>query len=692
MSESPRKISSKRDRPKVPLDQRKRIVKACTQCRLRKRRCTLQSPEGCWNCRKSSVTCIFETREDSPAESPSSQTHIDDDVVARFNKSYPGVGLKSHHISFLFEIFKDLNQDSRDRSSKRRSPFWHTRPPPQHGTRPMSVERHPNEGQLPGDDILSHRHFLARAAAAVSQSDRLDLPEDTNFYPTDESYCENEIILRQQILKDFPSRAGAEVLMASFFSYAEANWYYFDESSFRKQLFELYDSDLSPTYPSLKFICLALTVFAMGSQFVHLYHADNSIALEAMTVVQAGIPGTRYFQHAQKLVPQIIASPSLEGLLSCLLLALYVLPIHSTETCYTYLGLALRIAISLGLHRKSTNSALSPSLSELHNRVFWTTYSIERMVALSLGYPETLQTKDIDCLLPHRQPDLDVPGSYRAERLLANTRLTLLLNEVICLRSLKHGSTEDIRSQLLAWKADLPAQLATLDDNCLRLNVHLQLHYSMIWIYIGRAALIDKVRRLLSKKEPTKDDLDIAGDSQELSDACAEHAARIIDLIDLLRSRGQLSLFSYTDFHTCSSATIIVLLDSILNPRMSSFPTVRTAMGALQYMATGSDLARNSLKYVHNFQNVVNKALASISCLDNGKSRPEGETGPLPLGEPREETFTEGLDMYQHEGEEPNLALFSDIGIALEDCSFTELHLLGLDSLYSSDVQNWNGS
>ena len=259
-------------------------------------------------------------------------------------------------------------------------------------------------------------------------------------------------------------------------------------------------------------------------------------------------------------------------------------------------------------------------------------------------------------------------------------------------RSLKHGSTEDIRSQLLEWKADLPAQLATLDDKFLRLNVHLQLHYSMIWIYIGRAALIDKVRRLLSKKEPTKDDLDIGGNSQELSDACAEHAARIIDLIDLLRSRGQLSLFSYTDFHTCSSATIIVLLDSILNPRLSSFPKVRTAMGALQYMATGSDLARNSLKYVHNFQGVVNKALASISCLDNGKSRSGEETGPHPLGEPREETFTEGLDMYQHEGEEPNMALFSDIGIALEDCSFTELHLLGLDSLYSGDVQNWNGS
>lgn len=166
--------------------------------------------------------------------------------------------------------------------------------------------------------------------------------------------------------------------MSAFFFYAEANWYYIDEKSFREQLFELYDGGLSPTYHRLDFICLALNVFAMGSQFVHLYHGDHSSNSEVMTAVQTVIPGTKFFQHAQKLVPQIIAFPSLEGLLSCLLLALYVLPIHSSETCYSYLGLALRIAIGLGLHRKSASSALSPSLSEVHNRVFWTIYSIER--------------------------------------------------------------------------------------------------------------------------------------------------------------------------------------------------------------------------------------------------------------------------------------------------------------------------
>lgn len=263
---------------------------------------------------------------------------------------------------------------------------------------------------------------------------------------------------------------------------------------------------------------------------------------------------------------------------------------------------------------------------------------------------------------------------------------------LIPIRSLDQESTKDIRSHLLSWKTNLPTQLASLDDNYLRLNVHLQLHYSMVWIYIGRAALIDKVRSLLSNKGPIKDGPEIGGGSQELSDTCAEHAARIIDLIDLLKSRGQLGLFSYTDFHTCSSATIIVLLDSILKPRLSSFPKVRTAMGALEYMATGSYLARNSLKYVERFQGVVNKALASISCLGYENSRSQKAPGSLRLGESREETFTESLDLsYQHERENSNMGLFYNIGTVLEDCSFTELHLLGLDSLYSGDVQSWNG-
>lgn len=54
-----------------------------------------------------------------------------------------------------------------------------------------------------------------------------------------------------------------------------------------------------------------------------------------------------------------------------------------------------------------------------------------RRVAISLGYPETLQCNDIDCPLPQRRADLDSSDSFRAERLVAYTKLTLLLNKAI---------------------------------------------------------------------------------------------------------------------------------------------------------------------------------------------------------------------------------------------------------------------
>lgn len=69
MPDSPEKNISKRLRPKVPLDQRKRISKACTSCRLRKRRCVLASLDRCQNCKKIGSSCIFAAGDDIPATS-----------------------------------------------------------------------------------------------------------------------------------------------------------------------------------------------------------------------------------------------------------------------------------------------------------------------------------------------------------------------------------------------------------------------------------------------------------------------------------------------------------------------------------------------------------------------------------------------------------------------------------------------
>lgn len=285
-------------------------------------------------------------------------------------------------------------------------------------------------------------------------------------------------------------------------------------------------------------------------------------------------------------------------------------------------------------------------------------------------------------------------------------------------RALDKYATEEIQTKLLAWKAELPAPLTTLDGPTPRLNVHLQLHYCTVWTYISRSALISRVRNYLTKREYDESDNANNSEVDQLSRYCVQHAEQIIDLIALLRSRRQLGRFSHTDFNACSSATIIILLDSILRPRLTSYSKVRTAMDALRFMASSSDFARDTIKYINNFQTVVNSALATMSRQgrryldefdphsteapvlrawpDSRQTEVSSTTDPLPenpsLCCPTQLEIEQDLDIpsgslqYYPPGDEGSDAFLDEIRALLEDGPFTDLDLLGFDGLYTSEA------
>jgi hypothetical protein len=59
------------------------------------------------------------------------------------------------------------------------------------------------------------------------------------------------------------------------------------------------------------------------------------------------------------------------------------------------IGLAMKLCISSGLHRKS--SASSPTLGyELDKRLFWTCYSFDRETTIGTGRPPSISDRDID--------------------------------------------------------------------------------------------------------------------------------------------------------------------------------------------------------------------------------------------------------------------------------------------------------
>lgn len=153
--------------------------------------------------------------------------------------------------------------------------------------------------------------------------------------------------------------------------------------------------------------------------------------------------------------------------------------------CYAYVGLALRSALRLGLHR-SFSRGFDPIEAEVRKRVFWTIRKMDIYIGAMLGLPQTLSDEDIDQDFPSDVDDeyitadgiLPVPKGTASNMTAfnAHTRLVLILTKIVRnvypIRA-KDGSgnvdksytvpfsvIRDIENNLETWKNSLPESLS----------------------------------------------------------------------------------------------------------------------------------------------------------------------------------------------------------------------------------------
>ncbi|KAK9386816.1 fungal-specific transcription factor domain-containing protein [Lipomyces mesembrius] len=110
------------------------------------------------------------------------------------------------------------------------------------------------------------------------------------------------------------------------------------------------------------------------------------------------------------------------------------------STCYSYIGIALRAALRLGLHRKVAYS-FSPVEAEVRKRVFWTIRKMDIHVSAMLGLPRCIDENDIDQEQPLEIEDeyitetgiLPHPVGVITQQLIANvhTRLMAILSHIV---------------------------------------------------------------------------------------------------------------------------------------------------------------------------------------------------------------------------------------------------------------------
>ncbi|TGZ79524.1 hypothetical protein EX30DRAFT_397097 [Ascodesmis nigricans] len=205
--------------------------------------------------------------------------------------------------------------------------------------------------------------------------------------------------------------------------------------------------------------------------------------------------GMRYFSTARALMEDVFECADFWSVRLLLLLALYLHFAAKRNSSFVYIGLAIRIAESLGLHQITRCDPLRYDEDTRRRRrmVFWTLYSLDRFSSYSFGRP--LAINDETCADPVLK--LDSPPSedrllslpchpsqpphiHLIHRSAARVRLSVIIGHIVhrvyLRRSINRDIAEELSAELKAWWDSMP-QCTSLHDGIKNPVVELHLAY-----------------------------------------------------------------------------------------------------------------------------------------------------------------------------------------------------------------------
>lgn len=148
-----------------------------------------------------------------------------------------------------------------------------------------------------------------------------------------------------------------------------------------------------------KFLPLFHSVIALG----HLFAKDDQSSLNKQGYESAIQQGFEHFRTARQLM-DIADCRDLTSIQAVVFMILFLQSSAKLSQCYAYLGVALRSALRMGLHRAYAGS-FDPIEAETRKRVFWVVRKMDIYVGAMLGLPQTLSDDDIDQDFPAEVDD-----------------------------------------------------------------------------------------------------------------------------------------------------------------------------------------------------------------------------------------------------------------------------------------------
>ncbi|KAK5653050.1 hypothetical protein OQA88_9336 [Cercophora sp. LCS_1] len=258
-----------------------------------------------------------------------------------------------------------------------------------------------------------------------------------------------------------------------------------------------------------------------------------------------------------------------------------------------WIGVAVRTAMGLGMHRDADGSTIVPHNKRMWRRVWWLLFQCDVLLSMQYGRPQSIRLEDCD--VKPLQPDdfQDCGPQTQIGYVIHATELCIIISQGLRER-FKLASTDERRQQALQrldqslaqWSLQLPESLHIQPAASLELwPACLQLQYNMTLLLVHRSG---------PQGSPTRVDAEI----------CAMAASFIQSIFQGICEKGDLKSL-WISFVNCIFTALIQLNIEVRtsNP-LVALPSLMRYDAALSSLRQFAEYWPNAYAIVHFFESV----------------------------------------------------------------------------------------
>ena len=259
--------------------------------------------------------------------------------------------------------------------------------------------------------------------------------------------------------------------------------------------------------------------------------------------------GEAYFTRGRHLVASnFMDDPSVFTIQSYALITMYMMIICRRNGAFMNLGIAVRAAYALGLHRSDISGLFEARERRTRERVWKSLRILDIFLSASLGRPPATSEVDgghVSWTKPSRDyEDIHIDGLSLSAMLRICFIFERILNEVYCRREVTAHLVESISQQYREWTLEFPGSLKVdgLEQGdgspFAKLHqkigiTHLKSSYYWSIILLTRPFLVFKVSSHLKqkRKERVVEEPALHSPTQTFADACVDSAIRSMEIV-----------------------------------------------------------------------------------------------------------------------------------------------------------------